>query len=293
MINLNDNLKIQFKSKNQEKSSIFFFCVGTQKSGTTLLARVLDQHPYIACICESYILKPKSQSSIVNPESNSWAKYGFSKSDVQRWHKTMIAKPDLWSRLQRKLIGKNDFLSLNFENVVREIFEDFSAKCNARVVGDKWPWYIDNINVLLKAFPNAKIIYNVRDPRGIWYSAQKFKGRGRGDEILQEMLSKDRKIAPYLSQENFLTIRYEDLVVDPHKTCKRLYQFLECDFSEEYLNYSLDKDPLPKRWNWIPETSDNFNPYHTKKWKDKMTKEEIDQVNKISQVFIEKYNYTC
>jgi hypothetical protein len=168
---------------------------------------------------------------------------------------------------------------------------DFAMRCGVSVVGDKWPWYIDHIDLIFKAFPTAKFIYNVRDPRGIWNSAQRFKERQWGDRVLNEMLTKDRRISSYLQKQNFITIRYEDLVCQPADTCRRLYQFLGVDFSEEYLNYNPQTDPYPNRWNWIPEAKDNFDTKHATKWKKQMSQDEIDRVTKLADWFIKKYQY--
>ncbi|MDJ0598250.1 MAG: sulfotransferase [Crocosphaera sp.] len=269
----------------------FFFCIGCQKTGTTLLARVLDQHPNIACIWESYLLKPDSHNCITNLDSYSWSRHGFSEEDVQKWAKLLSSPPGIKERIIKYLTGR-DYARINkFRQVAYESFSDFAYRCGASVVGDKWPWYINHIDIVLEAFPNAKFIYNVRDPRSHWNSAQRFKERKRGDEILKEMLRKDKLISPYLERANFLTIRYEDLVCNPENTCKELYEFLGVDFSPNYLKYNLNTDPYPNRWKWIPESKDDFNILHTIKWKQQMNKHDIERVNQRANWFIEKYRY--
>jgi hypothetical protein len=268
-----------------------FFCIGCQKSGTTLLARVLDQHPKIACIWESYALRPQRECSIMNLNSDAWQKNGFDKDEVAKWSYTWEEKPNIFYKFIRRLSGRDLVRERQFYDTMSSAFLSFSERCNATVVGDKWPMYIDHIDTVVQAFPKARFIYNVRDPRGIWNSAQRFKGRNRGDEILQEMLKKDRIISPYLNYPNFFTLRYEDLLFQTELTVKQLYQFLGCDFSEKYLVYDPQLDPLPKRWGWVPEAHEQFNAKHAVKWKDEMTFDEIKRVNQISDWFIKKYHY--
>ncbi len=252
---------------------------------------MLDQHPQIACIWESYLLQPDSHNCIANPDSYNWSRHGFAKEDVQRWAKVFSSPPGIKERIF-KYLTKRDYSGINkFRQVAYESFSDFAHRCGASVVGDKWPWYINHIDFLLEAFPDAKFIYNVRDPRSHWNSAQHFKQRKRGDEILDEMLKKDKLITPYLERPNFLTIRYEDLVIDPINTCQQLYQFLGVDFSVDYLDYSSETDPYPERWNWIPQSKDNFNINHTIKWKEQMDEHEIEKINKQANWFIKKYKY--
>lgn len=270
----------------------FFFCIGAAKSGTTLLARVLDQHPKIVCIWESYAFHPRSNASIFNPTSDSWRRHGFSRSDVLRWSRIWRKVPrSLVRRILRKLTGRTLFVVSSFRETMTAALTDFARRCDATVVGDKWPRYIYHLNALLMAFPSARYIYNVRDPRGLWNSAQQFKGRKRGDELLARALVQDRLVTPYLKLDNFLTIRYEDLVQYPETTCEELYKFLGCEFSPRYLRYERKSDPYPERWDWIPQANEPFDPWHTFKWKERMKPHEVDRVSRQSNWFIEKYHY--
>jgi len=269
-----------------------FFCIGAAKSGTTLLARVLDQHPQIACIWESYAFHPRSQASIFNPASNSWRRHGFAETDVRRWAAIWQAQPQaLLRRILRRATGRPFLVVSPFQRTMSEALADFARRCDARVVGDKWPWYADYLPEVLKAFPRAHFIYNVRDPRGLWNSAQRFKGRQRGEELLERMLQQDRRVTPYLERESFCALRYEDLVAEPEETCRQMYAFLGCDYAREYLTYDPATDPYPERWSWVPQASQPFDPQHATKWRMQMTAEEIERVTRRAGWFMDKYEY--
>lgn len=271
---------------------VHFFCIGSAKSGTTLLARVLDQHPDIACIWESYAFHPRSRASLFNPASDKWKTHGFVRRDVARWARVWRSQPRLFlRRATRKLTGRTILVRSCFQRTMSQALADFGKRCDARVVGDKWPWYIDYLDQVMRAFPNARFIYNVRDPRAVWNSAQRFKGRGRGDELLEQMLGRDRKVSRCLHQGNFLTIRYEDLVCEPEDTCQRLYRFLSCSYARDYLRYEPEDDLYPDRWDWVPEASQAFDPWHTVKWKKQMGPLAIKRVTEQAAGFIEKYEY--
>lgn len=278
---------------DKAKNTSFFFCIGCQKSGTTILARLLDQHPNIACLWEAYFLNPSNTSSVFNLKSPSWSKHGFSEDDIKTWSsKLQSSNPfSLSSRITHKIFGRFAFPMEPYRKAITEALNDFATRCNVSVVGDKWPWYIDFIDQMIDAFPNAKYIYTVRDPRGIWNSAQKFKDRNRGDEVLNEMLLKDRRISPLLERDDFISVRYEDLISKPEESCRKLYSFLDCDYSDDYLKYDKSRDPYPDRWDWIPEASGKLDPEITKKWQKKMSSEQIKTVSSTAKRFIEKYNY--
>ena len=269
-----------------------FFCVGSEKSGTTLLARVLDQHPQVACIWESYGFQPDGRASIFNPASEKWGRHGFSETDVRRWSRIWNAQPRAgFRRVLLRLTGKSFFTSTCFRRTMSSAMADFARRCDATVVGDKWPGYIANLDRLLAAFPEARIIYNVRDPRGLWNSAERFKGRCRGDELLGEMLENDRRIRPYLKRGNFLTIRYEDLVREPEATARGLFDFLGCDFVDEYLRYDPETDPYPDRWNWVPEAGGRIDPSHASKWREQLDPSNMARIAGMAGSFMDRYDY--
>lgn len=269
-----------------------FFCVGSEKSGTTLLARMLDQHPEVACLWESYAFRPGSRASIFNPDSEKWRRHGFSESDVRRWSRIWNAQPQaFFRRTLNRLTGNSLFTTSCFRQTMPPALADFADRCSASVAGDKWPGYIRYLDTLLSVFPDARIIYNVRDPRALWNSAQRFKDRRRGDELLNLMLENDERIRPYLERPNFLTVRYEDLVCRTEETVRRMYEFLGCDFSTRYLRYDPQVDPHPDRWSWVPEAGGQIDPSHAFKWKEQVSPAEIEWVTATASSFMDHHGY--
>jgi hypothetical protein len=105
------------------------------------------------------------------------------------------------------------------------------------------------------------------------------------------MLAQERQVVPYLARENFVTIRYEALVKEPEKVCHQMYEFLGCAFRREYLRYDPKADPYPDRWDWVPEASQQFDPWHAIKWQEQMSSQEIEHVTERAGEFITKYGY--
>lgn len=279
---------------DQQAVQTVFFCIGAAKSGTTLLARVLDQHPDVACIWESYAFHPRSQASIFHPASANWRKHGFAETEVRRWAGIWRSEPRAFLRRALRRLTRRTFLARScFRRTMPEALADFARRCGATVAGDKWPWYVEHLTDLLSVFPQGRYIYNVRDPRGLWNSAQRFKGRGRGDELLQRMLDADRRVSPYLGRPNFLSLRYEDLVTKPEPTCRQVFDFLGCDWDPgcDYFRYDSKADPYPERWDWVPEASEPFDAWHAVKWREQMSREEIGRITKVAGWFIERYEY--
>lgn len=263
-----------------------FFCVGAAKTGTTILARLLDQQPTVACMWEGYLLQPRHQSSVLNPDSQAWLKHGLSEAKVRDWHRRATEERSHNGEL---------VMGIRVPSVARaiitEVLEDFGRPFRAEIVGDKWPYYHKWMPSMAKAFPDAKYIYNVRDPRATWNSGQTFKQRGRGDAILADMLKSERAVRRRLNPDNVLTMRYEDLIISPAETMSRIAGFLGFDFASEHLAYDPALDPLPDRWNWVPESKGELDRGLAERWRQQMPEAEQRRISEECADFIQRHGY--
>lgn len=257
-----------------------FFIIGAPKTGTTLLARLIDSHPEIACTTELFPFHMKGGKRKLNPNwREKLIQHGFLPEDHKIWRDTLIRQNvnNDWSRTITELV-----------------LEIFAGKCNASIVGDKFPWYIGFIDDMLEMFPDAHYIYNVRDPRAVWNSAKNFTRRGRADSLLKLMLAYDKKIEPYLERDNFHSIKFIDLVhVLPLKIMSVAFRDMmksvfDVDYSNEYLKTDIQ---YPARFKGIPNSTDHPDYNIVAKWKTQMTKQEIKHVTNMSMDFIKKYGY--
>jgi protein-tyrosine sulfotransferase len=93
-------------------------------------------------------------------------------------------------------------------------------------------------------FPNSKFIYMVRDGRAVAYSymlqvrdkmsALKYRSYLRTWNSFNIKAMNDCK---KLGDESCLKIRYEDLVLHPEKTLKKVVKFLKIKWTSELLNH--------------------------------------------------------
>jgi hypothetical protein len=290
----------------------YFFCIGSARSGTTLLARILDQHPALACVVEGYLPTPLAWSSLLNLKTDKWQRHGFERAQIEEWrqvvHETLAESgvspgyPLNAAALENSARGEgavNGARNGTAGAVVRAaarvmpaILTDFARRLGAEQVGDKWPQYIEYLPLVLQVFPQARFIYTVRDPRAVWNSGQRFRGRGLGHAVLSDMLRKDLQVQAYLgSRSNFLLVRYEDLVMDTGQTAQRIFEFLGVPFSMDYLDYDARRDPYPGRWDWVKEATSPVDPERVNQWKQRMTMREIKEVTTLADWFIDRYNY--
>ena len=263
-----------------------FFCVGAAKTGTTILARLLDQQPDVACLWESYFFNPHDTNCLFHPESNKWRKHGLSEHRVYEWHRAATTKVAVDGELVDQIRTAS-----GFGRIVGEVFEDFGATMEASIVGDKWPWYHNQLETVIEAFPDAKIIYNVRDPRGVWNSGETFRDRKRGQEILEGMLKADENVRRFAQNHDVFTFRYEDLITDTQRVMREIGQFVGFSFEPAALAYVPGEDPLPNRWNWVPTAVGDLDPTLTTKWRREMSPEEQAHVTETCRTYLDRYEY--
>ena len=103
---------------------------------------------------------------------------------------------------------------------------------------------------LLNYFPDARFIHIVRNPYSNLVSLRKFKGDSSRYPSLPELLISLRKSAEslvvnkhVLSNDRFLVIRYEDLLLSPDETMRLVASFIDVEFTEVLLRPThLGKD---------------------------------------------------
>lgn len=120
--------------------------------------------------------------------------------------------------------------------------------------------------IIKKWWPDAKILYLVRDPRQNFCSHKRYqKHKKRPIEItIPRFINRWKKsfsaIERYLdSNSEGLLVRYEDLIGDTHKTMQNVSQFLGITFDPVLLN--------PTRFGieWKGNASDGYEKKHVQK----------------------------
>jgi len=243
-----------------------FFIFGHARSGTTLLARLVRVHPEVHCNWQAHFFTrpPTLKTLVADPEVGAW----------------LARRSNRWNR-------GSDLSPVVLRAVSDYILERDARKAGKRITGDKSPNSLldgQAVHLLHDVYPDARLIFIVRDGRdaalshrfqtfidathhmqksdfGILeaylHDARPFlqgersvfteKGIRRAAEGWEQNVSTTSKAGKTLFGDNFLTLRYEDLIEHPEDEMRRIWSFLGADTTlpelKKALSTEFDQNP--------------------------------------------------
>lgn len=225
------------------KSPIFI--VGCERSGTTLLRVMLDNHTNIAIPYEA-----ERFSKLVSVQ-DPW-KYSWDKEDVISIIEEVLCVPKIafWGINKDEVLaelGNADVYS--YSDILKALYQANARKHGKKRWGDKTPVNTFELFNIIKAFPDAQFIHIVRDGRDVYLSWTKAPW-AKLNLIKAAYKWKRWVMAAYrfgecLSDGQYLEIRYEDLISDPEKILRKICTFLEEPYVSELLEYDKRTDYVP------------------------------------------------
>jgi hypothetical protein len=246
----------------------YMFVVGAARSGTTLLQRMLDAHPLLAVVNETYWLPRKfrertglTREGLVTPAllPQLLASPKFSRMGV--------TEEDLFGLLA-------DGEPVRYERFVRRIFDLYAQRQGKPLAGDKTPGYVRRIGQIHELWPRARFVHIVRDPRDVclsmleWRSGRRTAGQFGTwdvDPVISTALYWSYSVAigreageslgPALHRE----VRYEDVVSSPEGELEQICGFLGLPYAEQMTRFhegkTRRKPGRSSKAQWLPPTA--------------------------------------
>jgi hypothetical protein len=194
------------------------FLVGFPRSGTTLLDQILSSHSRIVCIEEKEHFA-NALAGVIG-DADKLARFAeLSDAEIE------AARGDYWRRVR----------------------EEGPIAADAIVV-DKLPLNIVVLPLIKRVFPDAKLIFALRDPRDVILSC--YQQRFGMNAAMAQFLELGRAGAYYQVVMNLfelcrarlgfdlLQVRYEDVVADLEGAARQLTDFLSVPFEPAMLAFS-------------------------------------------------------
>lgn len=287
------------------------FILGAHKSGSSLLRSLLDGHPDLFVVpFEAHFFQMAHfwvdyRLRKTRPPMLSLAKTKdeyFKLVEIYNTHQdpssdaNLVGKIDL-SRFKAKLANETATFKETIPLYVEAIHEGLygkELKRDLRIV-EKSVEHAEFALDLKNMFPDAKFLYILRNPYANLVALRKHIGRKRYPFLGRILLSLNNSYYHLyrnkrLLNNDYLVIRYEDLVTSPMVTMESVAKFLEI----EYLDILLKPTSMGKLWTgnstrqvqFSSVSSSNLNQWH----KD-ITSLEITYVTKFFRFLLEDYQY--
>jgi hypothetical protein len=131
--------------------------------------------------------------------------------------------------------------------LLRGLFDLYCDKRmeDARFWGDKTPAYVDHINLIDVALPDAHFVHIIRDPRDQALSAQAIWGKSLRTSADHWRTAIVQARASQASVDGrYAEVTYEALVRDPEYELRRLTHWLGVDFQSSMLDSAVGSDEL-------------------------------------------------
>ena len=193
------------------------FLMGFPRSGTTLSDRILDRHPALTTLEE--------RDTLV---------------DLQRDFALTADGP-------KRLLSMAGPTRQIYREAYRRRVADWIEPAPGLRVVDKLPLHTISLPLIGAVFPNARIVFVVRDPRDVCLSC--FMQNFELNEAMAHFLDLELTAEYYCEVMTLgltalerlpvtaLTLRYETLVETPEPVCRELLEFLQVDWDPDVLSW--------------------------------------------------------
>ncbi len=282
---------MQEKNKNRP-----IFIVGCERSGTTMLRLILCSHKNIAIPPQTKYAKKLYKRRLLFGD--------LSKADnrkkLRNWFlnnhnkKTKIIDLDIDKNDVREELKITGNTLGAFLSVIPKLY---SKKFGKSRWGDKRPYYIKYLPQLFKLFPDAQVIHIIRDGRDAvaslkrmpWWNKNSLFAMLNWQEAIQHGIIAKSKY----SSEQYIEIKYEDIINEPENSIKSVCKFLGEEYSESLLEFhKIAKESVPSyKMDWHSATKSKINAASIGRWQKDLEQWEVILFNRKFKNELESHKY--
>jgi Flp pilus assembly protein TadD len=205
------------KQENSDQVTQHVFLLGFMRSGTTLLEQVLATHPAIVSLEERELLGDTAQVFLTSEAA-----------------------------LNRLAVAEDDELN-RYRNAYWKRVTDHGLDVNGKVFVDKQPLNTIKLPLIAKLFPDAKVLFALRDPRDVVFSCFRrhfginattyelltLEGAARFYDAVMQVGNLCREILPLAIHLH----RYEAMIKDFDAEVARICHFIGIEWVEDMRNF--------------------------------------------------------
>lgn len=262
------------------------FAVGFARSGTTLLASLVGRHPMIASTPETHFLNevqfmvapslPKGPEAVVDRLAD---------TPLRRLE---LAREDVLPVIQR-------LWPLDLKGIFGAYLEVFRTQQGKPRVLEKTPNHLRHIDELLEWYPDAKVLWIIRDGRACVASMLKVKWGSNDPKVLAQQWM--RNIAFGLEAEpragdRLLRVSYERLLSNPVEEMNRIQDFLSVPRSDMVHDHTVDVSTVSSfEQDWKANVFKPVMNTRAEAWREELTPEVQDEITAMMEPFLKTFGY--
>ncbi len=218
------------------------FLVGLPRSGSTLLSRWVNGSEDVVAFNDLYYLQAVMAedalagtldearlSRLLTALGTVLRRYS---SDDGRLAATVTLAPHQIEAIQAEVVALHQSSSLDWSRLMDETLSRAARAAGKSRWADKTPQNFLHIDLLRRAFPSARFVYLVRDPRRVLASYKHARGPGQDQRRYHPVThalywrAMARSCLSRAGEPDVAAVRYEDMLEDPEATAERLGPFL-------------------------------------------------------------------
>lgn len=249
------------------------FVIGCPRSGSTLLAKVLNSHPLVLMTNETAVF-------LMLNEIISKSRQG-------------VAAGMLYGKEHNELWA--DHLIDNAKSLIESYYHkiiDAEGKTSLKYWGEKHPHNFECLTFITSLYPDARYIYIIRDPRDSACSIRELIGTNHDSAIegLKFTAEAYEAFSEQLSDDRLLRVRYEDLVEDYLGRFQRIFQWLGLKCLPEVEQFIAERKNVDAH-GMLPDAQIDFSLRSVGRWKREFSQDEERYAGLMMGDYMERYGY--
>ena len=266
------------------------FIFGSGRSGTSLLARMLDSHPAIAVPYESHLynrIYPLVHGADLESVSarERLVRHILSTTEMNHWRPRASLEATM-AALRRP----------GFHGVVEGLMESWTRHRGKARWGEKTPHHTLCWELIREGFPDLKVVHMVRDGRDV---ALSYRAAPFGPKHVYpaahhwvRYVTAAEAAGSALGPGSFLVVRYEDLVSHPERELRRICALLEEDYDPVMLGYHRHDIPYPTDERNSRNLKRPVQGDSSGKWRARLSVREQRIFEAVAGEHLQRYGYT-
>jgi len=281
-----------YSTKNSNELDPLFI-TGHWRSGTTLISRMMNNHPDISVTYDlvHFLRFAYNRYNPINVESSAVHLVKDVSERINQRYQINLSVNNVMENIN----GRYNYSSIYDAIMTELLLKDDSDK----IWGEKTNVAWRSIPDFFDMFPNGRVINIIRDPRAVLSSWKQFT-HASGNDYLDSILNSYDAMSTAIfynsdySEKRYFTVIYEELVSSPYKTMNDLCNKIDIPFSEEMLDQSQFKDIHGESWKSNSVDKDMPSGIYVNalcKWKENLDEWEISLCEKITGCLFDNFGY--